>query len=68
MLPFSLVTLGGLSTDPEQFKIYNLMDIEMTETSLTMSVNFTDASIVSMQDERDKLQLNIKDASYFQNT
>ena len=67
ILPFSLVTLGGLSTDPEEFKIYNLMDIEMTETSLTMSVNFTDASIVSMQDERDKLQLTIKDPSYFQN-
>ena len=43
------------------------MDIEMTETSLTMNVNFTDASIVSMQDERDKLQLTIKDPSYFQN-
>ena len=39
----------------------------MTETGLTMNVNFTDASIVSMQEERDKLQLDIKDPSYFKN-
>ena len=39
----------------------------MIETGLIMNVNFTDASIVSMQDERDSLQLTIKDPSYFQN-
>ena len=46
-LPFKLTTVGGLDTDRERFKISNITNVKMSETHLTLKVNYTEADIIS---------------------